>query len=293
MSLIESALGINLDGITGVEGTAGYVLIFFLVFLGYFMLYPSSSRSDADKDNINGDSVDDDDDEPEPKRNFTKKQLSHFDGRKDDDDENKPVYLSVNGIVFDVSGGRDFYGPEGPYEKFAGRECGVALAKMSFDEQFLDDVEGCDKLPAADKAELENWIEKFTYYRNYPIMGRLISEQQLPNPDRILSKQDLEDNNGSGPTPEGYAASPIYVGVGHNVYDCSFGGVAFYGPGGGYNRFAGKDVSRALAKMSFDPEDIESHDLSDLTDRQKSTLSDWIKTYENKKGYPVVGKLQK
>ena len=73
---------------------------------------------------------------PDPPRNFTAKQLAHFDGTKDKDGADKPVYLSVNGTVFDVTNGKDFYGPDGPYEKFAGKECGVALAKMSLHRPF-------------------------------------------------------------------------------------------------------------------------------------------------------------
>ena len=49
--------------------------------------------------------------EPDPPRNFTAKQLRNFDGTKDVSGDDKPVYLSVNGTVFDVSDGRDFYGP--------------------------------------------------------------------------------------------------------------------------------------------------------------------------------------
>ena len=51
-------------------------------------------------------------DTPDPLRNFTTKQLRHFDGKVDDKtEEAKPVYLSLGGTVFDVSKGRDFYGP--------------------------------------------------------------------------------------------------------------------------------------------------------------------------------------
>lgn len=64
-----------------------------------------------------------------------------------------------------------------------------------------------------------------------------------------------------------------------------------YGEGGPYHIFAGRDVSRALAKMSFDPEALESRDLSDLTPQQLQTLQDWEKKFVEVKKYPVVGTL--
>ena len=234
--------------------------------------------------------------EPDPPRNFTAEQLKQFDGTKEEKTgEEKPVYLSVNGTVFDVTDGKDFYGPEGPYANFAGRECGVALAKMSFDTEHLDDLEGCKNLSPSEKSELEGWIEKFTYYRPYPIKGRLVPDAKLkPLADRVLTKEELAKFDGSSEeVPEGYATTPIYLGAGKQVFDVSFGGVGFYGPGGGYNRFAGKDASRALAKMSFEPEDVENTSVDDLEDKQKKILDDWIKTFAEKKKYPVVGTLKK
>jgi membrane-associated progesterone receptor component len=65
------------------------------------------------------------------------------------------------------------------------------------------------------------------------------------------------------------------------------------GKGGPYNRFAGKDVSGALAKMSFEPDDISNPSVEALDEKQKKVLADWIKTFEEKKGYPVVGWLKK
>jgi membrane-associated progesterone receptor component len=230
--------------------------------------------------------------EKDPPRNFTLKQLSHFDGTKDGDDD-KPVYLALNGIVFDVSEGRNFYGPGGPYELFAGHECGVALAKMSFDTEFLDDMATIPNLKHGERVELENWIEKFTHYRCYPVLGRLILDNDLPSSDRILTKEDLALHTGLEETPDKYGAAPIYVGAGDKVFDVSFGGMTFYGPGCSYHRFAGKDVSRALAKMSFEPEDIENNSLDDVTDKQFQVLCDWIKTFEERKGYPIVGRLDK
>ena len=235
--------------------------------------------------------------EPSPPRNFTRKQLAYFDGKMEDKSEDhKPVYLSVNGIVFDVSDGRNFYGPGGPYEAFAGHECGVALAKMSFDTEHLDDLDGCERLNFGEKQELDNWIEKFQYYRCYPIKGRLISDSELATlASRTLTKDDLAKHTGSPDEPvlDGYAARSIYIAAGSKVFDMSFGGIEFYGPGCSYNRFAGKDASRALAKMSFEDADLSNTDTSDLDDKQKKVLDDWIKTFEVRKGYPIVGTIEK
>jgi membrane-associated progesterone receptor component len=57
------------------------------------------------------------------------------------------------------------------------------------------------------------------------------------------------------------------------------------------SKSSGKDVSRALAKMSFEPDDINSRVLSDLTPEQLKVLDDWDEKFENKKKYPVVGTL--
>ena len=75
------------------------------------------------------------------------------------------------------------------------------------------------------------------------------------------------------------------------VLDVSYGGMEMYGPDGPYYLFAGRDASRALAKMSFSPSDVESSDLSDLSPDQLKVLDDWEKKFIQAKKYPVVGKL--
>ena len=75
-------------------------------------------------------------------------------------------------------------------------------------------------------------------------------------------------------------------GVGR-VYDVSTG-KSFYGPGGPYAMFAGKDTSRALAKMSKNNDDI-SPSLVDLSNKEIGVLNDWENKFQAK--YPVVARV--
>lgn len=96
-----------------------------------------------------------------------------------------PVYLAVRGKVFDVTPGRNFYGPGGPYENFAGRDASRGLACGSFDEDMLnknlhgplDDLNGLGK----DEMEaLQDWEDRC-----------VVSEHPLPcmflNRDTLLA----------------------------------------------------------------------------------------------------------
>ncbi|TKY45158.1 Membrane steroid-binding protein 1 [Spatholobus suberectus] len=65
---------------------------------------------------------------------------------------------------------------------------------------------------------------------------------------------------------------------------------AFYGPGGPYALFAGKDASRALAKMSFEEKDL-SGDISGLGPFELEALQDWEYKFTGK--YVTVGTVKK
>lgn len=63
----------------------------------------------------------------------------------------------------------------------------------------------------------------------------------------------------------------------------------FYGPGGPYALFAGKDASRALAKMSFDEKDLTG-DISGLGMFEMDALRDWEYKFMSK--YAKVGTIK-
>ncbi|KAK4125575.1 cytochrome b5 [Parathielavia appendiculata] len=106
-------------------------------------------------------------------RTFTPRTLLPYNGTND-----MPVYLAVRGRVFDVTRGRNFYGPGGPYANFAGRDASRGLACGSFDEDMLTkDLDGpLDTLSDLGPEELEalrGWEERFE--EKYLVVGRLVS----------------------------------------------------------------------------------------------------------------------
>ncbi|KAF3645744.1 Membrane steroid-binding protein 2 [Capsicum annuum] len=71
------------------------------------------------------------------------------------------------------------------------------------------------------------------------------------------------------------------------IYDVSTSKM-FYGPGGSYAMFVGRDASRALAQLSFKPEYFNGS-LDGLSDAQLEILQDWEYKFMNK--YAWVGQL--
>ena len=95
---------------------------------------------------------------------YTVAELKEYDGT----DPSKPILISIKGIVYDVSSGAKFYGKNGGYSNFAGREAQRNLAKM--DINTLDTH--IDDLDENELAVLDGWIEKF---QKYPKVGKLQS----------------------------------------------------------------------------------------------------------------------
>ena len=60
---------------------------------------------------------------------YTPRTLALHDGTQG---EHSQILLAIDGHVFDVSSGRNFYGPNGPYGNFAGRDASRGMAKQSF-----------------------------------------------------------------------------------------------------------------------------------------------------------------
>lgn len=68
-------------------------------------------------------------------------------------------------------------------------------------------------------------------------------------------------------------------------------GTRFYGPGGPYSCFIGRDCSVMLAKQLLDPKEAEGLTVQDLSKSEKTVLNDWYQQFQVK--YTLVGEIKK
>ncbi|KZT66914.1 cytochrome b5 [Daedalea quercina L-15889] len=101
---------------------------------------------------------------------YTPKTLEPFNG-----EDGKRILLAISGVVYDVTAGRNFYGPQGMYANFAGRDASRGMAKQSFDLDMLTPVDQpLDKLDDLTPEEIDNmrgWMDHFS--NKYIVCGRL------------------------------------------------------------------------------------------------------------------------
>lgn len=134
---------------------------------------------------------------------MTDAQLRKYDGS----DPDTPIYLALNGTIYDVTAGRRFYGAGGTYSHFSGCDATRAFATSCFDEAHrtpdirdvelmhmpLDDPEidalyTSGQLKAKKEQErrlakqkvketLDHWIGFFSTSGKYPAVGYVKREK--------------------------------------------------------------------------------------------------------------------
>ncbi|TWU78841.1 hypothetical protein ED733_007485 [Metarhizium rileyi] len=73
---------------------------------------------------------------------LTERELLVYDGS----DPLKPLYLAINGTIYDVSGNRRMYGPGGSYNVFAGRDAARGFVTGCFAEDQTADLRGVEDM---------------------------------------------------------------------------------------------------------------------------------------------------
>ncbi|ODA82100.1 hypothetical protein RJ55_00605 [Drechmeria coniospora] len=143
-------------------------------------------------------------------------ELATYDGS----DPAKPLYLAINGTIYDVSNGWRMYGPGGSYSAFAGRDAARAFVTGCFAEDTTADMRGVEEMflplddaetdaqwTAAELAELrveeraaaeekvhgalKHWVDFFANSKKYIKVGHLVVEPDWleKQPRRELCKK--------------------------------------------------------------------------------------------------------
>ncbi|CAG8559998.1 9660_t:CDS:2 [Cetraspora pellucida] len=119
----------------------------------------------------------------------------------------------------------------------------------------------------------ETWTwgyqNKYTNWRNW-----------IPRREIVFTEEELAKYDGSDPN------LPIYIALNGEVFDVT-SGKHYYGKGGGYSFFAGKDASRAYITGCFQTH--LTHDLRGLTPQQIKDIENWASFYRDHHSYFKVG----
>lgn len=112
-------------------------------------------------------------------KHLTLAELARYDGSE----PSLPVYVALNGTVFDVTSARHIYGPGGPYHVFSGRDCARAFVTGCYTEptEWTHDLRGLDVDEIED--QLAGWYRFFD--RKYWVAGSV----SLPEPHGEVPKE--------------------------------------------------------------------------------------------------------
>ena len=119
---------------------------------------------------------------------FTKEELKKYDGS----DSSLPLLLSILGKVYDVSAGRDFYGPEGGYGFFSGRDASRSFIDGCFHLDCFDESKGLDGLTDKQLAGVYDWMQFYEKEDKYPFVGYL---NDFYDPAQVSRLEGLKKSN--------------------------------------------------------------------------------------------------
>ncbi len=139
-------------------------------------------------------------------------------------------------------------------------------------------------------------------------LGIIISYTLLFSTSSSSSKKKVEDEEEEKIEPRDYTIDqlrdfdgskddkPILIVLKGDVYDVS-SAKDLYGKneeGSNYNCFAGRDATRAMAKLSFSEEELSKGSvMDDLSAFEREALENWVDKFKYQKGYPIRGRLSK
>jgi len=175
-SLLQEKLKMGLEGDPELESTeesivnwvwseisSSYINLFLtaaILYLVYKILFPTP------------DPVPTEGEKPMPplkKQDMTLAELKVYDGASEACDGH--ICVAVNGKIFDVTRGKRFYGPGGPYSGFAGRDATRGLATFSV-EPVSDEYDDLSDLKPSELEQVKEWELQFS--EKYDLIGKVL-----------------------------------------------------------------------------------------------------------------------
>ncbi|ORX35024.1 cytochrome b5-like heme/steroid binding domain-containing protein [Kockovaella imperatae] len=107
-------------------------------------------------------------------RQFTPERLARHDGSN----PNLPLYLAIDGQVFDVSSNRRVYGPGGSYNFMTGKDASRAFITGCFETHQTHDLRG---LSVEELKALDHWKSFFADHKSYALVGHVLNPDIDPS----------------------------------------------------------------------------------------------------------------
>jgi len=101
-------------------------------------------------------------------RLMTADELAMYDGRRSG---SMPIYIGILGQVYDVTAGKQHYGPGGSYSFFAGRDASRAYVTGKFQDDLSDDVRD---LKPQEFSGLVDWRSFYQKHKKYKAVGKVV-----------------------------------------------------------------------------------------------------------------------
>jgi hypothetical protein len=121
---------------------------------------------------------------------MTLEELSEMNGAT----QSTPVYVSVRGLIFDVSAGRDVYGPGKSYHPLVAKEATAMYATGCLGEDDCKDKMATYVITPEDIGEVEKWVDFYANHEKYTYVGRLLNYDFM---DQIVA-MELQSKASSG-----------------------------------------------------------------------------------------------
>jgi membrane-associated progesterone receptor component len=126
---------------------------------------------------------------------FTLNELQEF----GDGLDGNPIYISVFGRVYDVSAGEKYYGEDGSYGMFAGKDVTRGLCLGCKAEECL--VRSTEGLTEKQLDEGKRWLSFFQLHDKYQFVGKLEGEDSEAWLDALVETTINSNNDSDQGTP--------------------------------------------------------------------------------------------